>query len=164
MHGENPFNSWYAPLAQMSSIRVMLICAVENNWEIGQMDVPAAFLNSDLETEVYIRPPKGLDIKYKALKLNKALYGLKKSPQVWNKNFNTFAIKNNCVRSKSDCCLYCGNKVWMIIYVDDILVTGEKRKIENLISLLQIELKAKDLGDVQTFLGVYNTLIITFLF
>ena len=61
------------------------------------MDVKTAFLNGHLEpTEnVYMNPPKEIDMgikKGKVLKLLKAIYGLKKSPKIWNKKWD-FEVK-----------------------------------------------------------------------
>lgn len=51
------------------------------------MDVSAAYLNSDLHDEVYMRYPQCFvdnNIPNRALKLKKSLYGLKHSGRVWN--------------------------------------------------------------------------------
>ena len=55
-------------------------------------DVDVAFLNAALKEDVYIEPhrpvPKGI-----VLKLNKVLYGLKKSPREWNVALEKFLRK-----------------------------------------------------------------------
>ncbi|KAJ8893776.1 hypothetical protein PR048_006376 [Dryococelus australis] len=56
-------------------------------------------------------------------------------------------------RSASDFCPYIGENVWLIIWVDDMLVTGEKMQVENSIRLLKGEFKAKDLGILSEILG-----------
>jgi hypothetical protein len=48
------------------------------------MDVKSAFLNEELQEEVYVTQPAGFVVKgaeHKVLKLNKALYGLRQAPR-----------------------------------------------------------------------------------
>ena len=110
----------------MATIRILLSHALQRNWTIKQLDIPAAFLNGELESEVFVYPPKGLMTKSKVLKLNRALYGLKETPKTWSKRFNKFSIKSKMKRSSYDCCLYYNESVWMLIYVDDQLLTGNE--------------------------------------
>lgn len=59
----------------------MIAIAVENNWEIHQVDEVAAYLNSPLDVPVYMEQPFHYEEKDKddVCKLNKSLYGLKQS-------------------------------------------------------------------------------------
>jgi hypothetical protein len=57
------------------------------------MDVKTAFLNGDLEHEIYLEQPEGfveIDSEHKALRLHKALYGLKQAGRQWNKKIDDF--------------------------------------------------------------------------
>ena len=80
------FGETYAPVARLESIRVMLAFANHNGILLYQMDVKSAFLNGEIEEEVYVMQPPGFedpknpDMVYK---LHKALYGLKQAPHAW---------------------------------------------------------------------------------
>ena len=154
---ENPFEPTYSPVARLSTIRLMLSIALQRQWEIRQLDIPTAFLNGKLDSEVYIYAPLGLKSDSPVLKLNRALYGLKESPKIWNDTFNDFATKNKFERSKFDCCLYYNQKIWILIYVDDMLVVGEEKEVGEAVKLLKDHFQAKDLNQVQNFLGMSIT-------
>ena len=76
----------YAPVARTSTIRLLLALASIHHLAIHQMDVKTAFLNGDLDEEVYMRQPKGFIVsgqEHKVCKLVKSLYGLKQAPKQW---------------------------------------------------------------------------------
>ena len=81
----------YAPVARIASIRVLLALASIYKLVIHQMDVKTAFLNGELEEEVYMKQPEGFVIKgqeNKVCKLIKSLYGLKQAPKQWHQKFD----------------------------------------------------------------------------
>ena len=77
------FFDTYSPVTRIASIRVLLAIAALHNLEIHQMDVKTAFLNGDLEEEIYMEQPEGFVVpgqERKVCKLVKSLYGLKQAP------------------------------------------------------------------------------------
>jgi len=57
--------------------------AVLLDLEIHQMDIDSAFLQANLEEQVYVHQPEGFvspEHPYKVWKLIKSLYGLKQAP------------------------------------------------------------------------------------
>jgi hypothetical protein len=72
----------YAPVAKMTTIRLIFAIATMEDWHIHQMDVKTAFLLRDLDEEIYMEIPEGFvlrDAQGKVWKLLKSLYGLKQS-------------------------------------------------------------------------------------
>lgn len=72
--------------------------ALENGrgWLLFQMDVKSAFLNGPLEKEVYVTQPHGFvkeGSKEKVYRLKKALYDLKQTPRVSNKQIDAFMLE-----------------------------------------------------------------------
>jgi hypothetical protein len=53
------FEETYAPVARMEEICLLLDYACSKNVKVYQMDVKSAFLNGELEEEVYIEQPEG---------------------------------------------------------------------------------------------------------
>ena len=70
----------FALVARMETIQVLLALAAQEGWQVHHMDVKSAFLNGELEEEVYVKQPDGYIKKgreHLVMRLKKALYGLK---------------------------------------------------------------------------------------
>ncbi|GAA0160001.1 transmembrane signal receptor [Lithospermum erythrorhizon] len=57
------FSETFAPIAKMNTIRILLSLAANLDWELHQLDIKNAFLNDDLEEEVYMIQPPGFENK-----------------------------------------------------------------------------------------------------
>ena len=78
------FFDTYSPVSKVTTIRVLIALACVFNLEIHQMVVKVAFLNGELEEEIYMSQPEGfleLGKEKKVCKLVKSLYGLKQAPK-----------------------------------------------------------------------------------
>jgi len=79
------FNEAFAPVAKFTTIRCILAMTAAIGWELHQMDVKTAFLNGELDEEVYMEQPDGYDdptYPDKVSRLLQALYGLKQAPKM----------------------------------------------------------------------------------
>ena len=71
-------------MSSITTIRILIALASIHNLVIHQMDVKTAFLNGDLDEEIYTEQPEGFIVKgqeHKVCKLVKSLYGLKQAPK-----------------------------------------------------------------------------------
>ncbi|CAM8913928.1 unnamed protein product [Rhodiola kirilowii] len=77
------YSETFSPVAKLNTVRVLLLVAANLDWLLNQLDVKNAFLNGDLEKEVYMEPPLRFTEKFgnKICKLKRSLYGLKQSPK-----------------------------------------------------------------------------------
>ena len=97
------------------------------------MDVKSAFLNGDLEEEIYVSQPKGFIEEGKEDKvhcLKKALYGLKQAPGPWYSKIDAYLIHQGFKRSMSETTLYVkvgdnSKQLILSLYVDDMLCNWE---------------------------------------
>ena len=83
MEGVDYFDA-YALVARITPIHVLLVLASIYKLIVHQMDVKIAFLNGDLDEEVYMEQPKGFVIsrnEKKVCKLVKSLYDMKQAPE-----------------------------------------------------------------------------------
>ncbi|KAK1682786.1 hypothetical protein QYE76_043634 [Lolium multiflorum] len=82
------YDETFSPVAKLKSVRILLAIAAFFDYEIWQMDVKTAFLNGDIEEELYMVQPKGfVDPKNadKVCKLQRSIYGLKQASRSWNR-------------------------------------------------------------------------------
>ena len=82
------FGETFAPVAKFNTIRIILAIAAAMGLEIHQMDVKTAFLNGELDVEIYMEQPEGFVQKgreHLVCKLRKSLYGLKQSGRVYSR-------------------------------------------------------------------------------
>ncbi|RVW13652.1 Retrovirus-related Pol polyprotein from transposon TNT 1-94 [Vitis vinifera] len=147
---------------QAHTVRVLLSLAANLDWSLHQLDVKNAFLNGDLEEEVYLDIPAGLETTSnfnKACRLRKSLYGLKQSPRP-GLNGSLSSEGYGFVQCQFDHTLFVkhfpeGKLAIIIVYVDDIILTGDhEEKIDLLKKLLTKEFEIKDLGNLKYFLGM----------
>ncbi|KAI1005253.1 hypothetical protein K3495_g2973 [Podosphaera aphanis] len=129
--------------------------------DIEALDVDTAFLNPKLYEEVYMKIPDffalqhpGINRKKYYLKFNKSLYGLKQAPHAWfqevKEHFKQIGLKGG----DSDPNLFIGRGVYVLFYVDDMLVIGPTEKVKVLKSDIVRRWKCKILGPVDTFVGI----------
>ena len=93
---------------------MVLAIAALRNLEIHQMDVKTAFLNGDLDEEIYMEQPEGFvapEQEKKVCKLVKSLYGLKQAPKQWHQKFDSVVLANGFKINECDKCIYVKNTV-----------------------------------------------------
>ncbi|CAH9138461.1 unnamed protein product [Cuscuta epithymum] len=93
-------------------------------------------------------------------RIRKAIYDLKQAPRVWFHRFSSFLLSHGFVCSRSDNSLFIFRRnsdiIYLLLYVDDIIVTGNYPKIvTRFLSLLAKCFAMKNLGDLRFFLGIH---------
>ena len=70
----------YSPVARMTTVRVVLALAAARDWPLRQLDVKTAYLNGDLDEELYIYQPEGFERGIdEVCRILKSLYGLRQA-------------------------------------------------------------------------------------
>lgn len=155
----------FSPVIKSTTIRIVLGVAVDRNWPIRQLDVNNAFLQGTLTDEVYMEQPPGFvdaDRPTHVCKLRKAIYGLKQAPRAWYVELQSFLIGAGFYNSVSDTSLFIlkldRSIVYLLIYVDDILVTGnDNNLIAQTLHALATRFSVKDHEELHYFLGIEAT-------
>eukprot|EP00253_Pinus_taeda_P003928 PITA_03928 len=129
------FEENFAPVARLEAIRMFLALSSFQNFKVFQMDVKSAFLNGDLEEEVYIEQPDGFilgnDPNLVCI-LKKALYGLKQAPRAWYYHLDKYLHQQD----------------------DIIFGSNEEEMIQSFALVMQKEFEMSLLGELTYFLGL----------
>ncbi|PKU64810.1 Retrovirus-related Pol polyprotein from transposon TNT 1-94 [Dendrobium catenatum] len=152
----------FSPVAKLPTIRILLTIALYRDWPVHQLDVANAFLHGTLQETIYMKQPKGFEDSTHpthVCHLHKAIYGLKQAPRQWYNTFTSHLVSMGFQHSVSDPSLltfiYQSSKIYMLIYVDDILITGDNTElIHNIIHQLNQQFTMKHLGEVHSFPGI----------
>ncbi|EED22689.1 conserved hypothetical protein [Talaromyces stipitatus ATCC 10500] len=108
------------------NFRMMMAIAAIFDLEIVQYDAMNAFVNSILDEEVYTYFPDGFKQDGQVIKLRRALYGLRRSPRLWQKELTATLLNLGFTQIPDEECLFIKNGVVLLFYVDDILLFYDK--------------------------------------
>ena len=148
------YHDTYAPVFRLDLLRLCLAFSTTSNQiEVDQMDVVTAFLNGDLNEEIYLKTPQGYQSRARFVRLLKSLYGLKQAPNEWHKVINKLVDSLGFKPVEVTPCVYVKwlspqQFVIVIVYVDDIGFIGSRDLIDSTKSALAVRLKMKDLGSM----------------
>eukprot|EP00253_Pinus_taeda_P014493 PITA_14493 len=125
------------------------------------MDVKTTFLHGSIKEEVYVEQPEGFEVhdwESHVCRLNKALYGLKQAPEAWYERIDSYLMKLKFTKSEADPNLYFmvenDKPLILVLYVDDLFLTGADPCILKCKRELAFEFEMKDLGLMHYFLGL----------
>jgi hypothetical protein len=154
----------FAPTCRMASLRLILAIAAIEDLHIHSIDISNAYLNGELEEEIYMKQPEGYHVGDPdcVCHLKKGLYGLKQAGRQWNKKLHSTLIYMGYQRLQSDYSIYIyakdGVRLIMPVFVDDItLVSNSQEKIDSTITELQKHFKLRNLGPTTYLLGIQIT-------
>jgi len=158
------YEETFAPTAKMTTLRVLMQLAAQNDLILHQMDVKTAYLNAPIDCDIYMEQPEGFEEpgngnEKVVYKLNRSLYGLKQSGRNWNSLLHGYLLKNDFVQSSLDPCLYIkhvGDEVVMLlVWVDDLIIGASSDALmSDVKQMLKSRFKMKDLGRLSYFLGI----------
>ena len=130
---------------------------------VHQIDVKTAFLNGELEEEIYMDQLNGCvteDNEHKVCKLVKSLNGLKQAPKKWHEKFDKVLVSKSYLINEANKCIYSkqfDSKIYMIIclYVDDMLIFGTSMELVKMTkSFFASNCDMKDLGAVNVIVSI----------
>ena len=133
------------------------------------IDVVKAYLNADIDEEIFVYPPSDPNEEFfvgkPVFKLKKALYGLKQSAYLWNRaisNYLRYELgfqrhrTEPCLFSKTDYCPERGPlETNILVYVDDLIIAFQCIVLrDHYVSSISERYNTTDEGDLNEYLGV----------
>ena len=121
------FDETFAPVTRHQTLQMLLALANWHDWHVHQMDVKSAFLNGELDTEIFMKIPPGAKGQNEEVwLLHKALYGLKQASREWYHRLKGQLEGLGFRRSNADHGVFTKiimEKLFVIaVYVDDFLL------------------------------------------
>lgn len=161
------YKETFAPVMRYSSMRILLAEAARNDWEVEQADIGTAFLNADIEEDVFVEQPSGFEQygpkgERMVWRLKKSVYGIKQAPRNWYKTLRRVLEENGLCVCKTDASVYVGTSVsgrrmYIAVWVDDLWFFYDKRdsadfkKVEG---ALMTQFKMKPFQELRSMLGL----------
>ncbi|KAE8261460.1 hypothetical protein A4X09_0g7660, partial [Tilletia walkeri] len=155
------YEETHAPTPALTALRVFVAIAIRYSLVVHQMDVEAAFLNSEIDVELYMEPPEGFEMPKgcNTLRIRRGLYGFKQSARLWWKAAHEFIISMGFEQLATEWCIYVrkgkDGPTYLLLYVDDMLVAGPNQKeVDEVKSALKNKWRMTDLGPAAWVLGI----------
>jgi len=163
------YNEIFASTARMAAMRAVLAIAAAEDLELESVDISTAFLNGDIDAEIYMKIPDGLEVegdpwpgedpKRWVVRLLKGLYGIKQGPRIWALKLHSVLTSIGFERIDCDYSVYVyrrgDDRIMMPIHVDDLLLaSNSKAAIQRVKSDLTTHFKIHDQGPTTSILGI----------
>lgn len=155
------YEETFSPVVRFTSVRALLAHGLQHGMTIHQMDVVTAFLNGNLDEDIFMQQPDGYvqtGQEHLVCKLNKSLYGLKQSPRCWNAVFHEYMEHIGFKQGNADPCVYTRSAdvtTIIAVYVDDLIMMSETtQEMVRVKGLLSDRFKMKDMGELHYCLGI----------
>jgi hypothetical protein len=103
------FTFTFSSVAKFATLRAMIALAAREDWELNLIDVVGAFLQGDLDEEIYMEVPDGAKEDSRDgwfWRLRQPLYGLKQAGSQWKEKLKATMLKLGFEKSQADDCLF----------------------------------------------------------
>ncbi|KAF4429175.1 Retrovirus-related Pol polyprotein from transposon TNT 1-94 [Colletotrichum fructicola] len=147
----------YASTLAGTSFRTLMAVTARFNLETIQLDAVNAFTNAVLDELVYVWFPPGFNRSGYCIILRKALYGLRRSPLLWQKSLKSTLMLLGLTPLDEDDCIFISKYLAMMIFVDDMVIVFRDKyrdQARKIVDGLKAKYEMKEMGEINIFLGV----------
>ena len=153
------YEETYSPVMDVITFRYLVSLVVSEKLNMQLMDVVTAYLYGDLDTEIYMNIPDGIQLPKSsgsnprsafAIRLKRSLYGLKQSGRMWYNRLSDYLIGKGYVNNELCPCVFIKRTssgfAIVAVYVDDMNIIGTLKELRETAEHLKSEFEMKDLG------------------
>lgn len=130
------FDKVFSTVEKLSTLRLALILAAANDYNLSSADIRQAYLQATLSEELYMMVPQGLpdhddDVYQLVTRLRRSLYGLKQAGRetmaykLCSATLREWGFTQSCI----DTCLFTYRvsprrvaAIWLVVWVDDCII------------------------------------------
>ena len=147
----------YAATLAIRSLRIFLAISARFDLELYQYDAVNAYVHTTLDEQVYMKMPPGYRRKGVVYRLGKALYGLRKSGRLWQKDLKSTLRELEFLEIPHEPCCMINGKIIIFFFVDDMvfaLPRSERGKLAQVVIQLKQRYHLTGGGELKWFLGM----------
>ena len=151
----------FTPTFAVSSVRLLTAMACELDLDLCNIVIEQAFVQSDLEENVYIRLPRGCGrLSGKVIRQKKSLYGLKQASRKYHAHLTRCLLPLGIVQCLADACVFRlmeGGSIviTIVVHVNDIFAVEEKARCDEFGRNLNRTVPVKNLGELRWYSGSF---------
>ncbi|CAB1106471.1 unnamed protein product [Ectocarpus sp. CCAP 1310/34] len=151
------FGELFAPTVSLSTVRLLATLACGQNLDLCQCGIQQAFVQSELDEDVFMRLPQGCGrLSGLIVKLCKSLHGLKQASRHWHAHLTRCLLLLVFLQCLADTCVFRlmeeGRVIMIIVvHVDDIFAVGQKEMCDNFGRDLNEMVPVKNRGELRWY-------------
>ena len=151
------YTETHAPVITDMTLWILIMNSITKRQEIMLVDIETAFLEGELDEEIYIKLPKGLEhvdeVKTNSVgKLNKTIHGLVQAARQFYRTLANYLKTIGFRNCTNDPCLLRSDTVIIGLYVDDLMLTGNRRDLDSVVQQISSKFNIKQHPQYKTLL------------
>ena len=139
------YDETFSPLAMLKSIRILLAIVVHYDYEIWKKDAKTTFRKRNLSKDVYTTQPEVFTLVNgnKVCKFQRSIHGITQASRSWKIRFGETIKEFVFSQNANEACVYKkisgSTVVFLVLYVDDILIIGKDVSKLQFVNILVIQ-------------------------
>ena len=123
--------STFAQVATMKSLRIFIWLTAVFGYKATQCDFKSAFVQAEIDTELYMNGPPGYSEEGEIVLLQKSIYGIKQAPRLWYQTLIKYLHTLGFKELVSDSCVlkHKNEKCYILLFVDDLIILTKNEQL-----------------------------------